>query len=45
VLVWDWGQGQVFRLADAQVSVCVFGATGSGRTSGTAICHDDASNE
>lgn len=32
----DWGQGQAFRLADAQTGVCVFGATGSGKTSGPA---------
>ena len=32
----DWGDGQAFRLADAQSGVCVFGATGSGKTSGPA---------
>lgn len=32
----DWGEGQAFRLADAQTGVCVFGATGSGKTSGPA---------
>jgi type IV secretory pathway TraG/TraD family ATPase VirD4 len=32
----DWGNGQAFRLADAQSGVCVFGATGSGKTSGPA---------
>src|SRR5277367_5508569 len=32
----DWGDGQGFRLADAQTGVCVFGATGSGKTSGPA---------
>jgi hypothetical protein len=32
----DWGGGQAFRLADAQTGVCVFGATGSGKTSGPA---------
>jgi type IV secretory system conjugative DNA transfer VirD4/TraG family protein len=32
----DWGNGQAFRLADAQTGVCVFGATGSGKTSGPA---------
>lgn len=32
----DWGQGQAFRLADALTGVCVFGATGSGKTSGPA---------
>ncbi len=30
----DWGNGEAFRLADAQTGVCVFGATGSGKTSG-----------
>lgn len=32
----DWGNGQAFRLADAQTGVCVFGATGSGKSSGPA---------
>ena len=32
----DWGNGHAFRLADAQTGVCVFGATGSGKTSGPA---------
>src|ERR1700677_4425544 len=32
----DWGAGQAFRLSDAQTGVCVFGATGSGKTSGPA---------
>src|SRR6267142_319778 len=32
----DWGDGHAFRLADAQTGVCVFGATGSGKTSGPA---------
>jgi hypothetical protein len=32
----DWGNGNAFRLADAQSGVCVFGATGSGKTSGPA---------
>jgi len=32
----DWGDGQAFRLSDAQTGVCVFGATGSGKTSGPA---------
>ncbi len=32
----DWGNGQAFRLADALTGVCVFGATGSGKTSGPA---------
>jgi hypothetical protein len=32
----DWGNGHGFRLADAQTGVVVFGATGSGKTSGPA---------
>jgi hypothetical protein len=32
----DWGNGNAFKLADAQTGVCVFGATGSGKTSGPA---------
>ena len=32
----DWGNGSGFRIADAQTGVCVFGATGSGKTSGPA---------
>ena len=32
----DWGDGQAFRLSDALTGVCVFGATGSGKTSGPA---------
>src|ERR1700722_5227945 len=32
----DWGSGQAFRLADAQTGGGVFGATGSGKTSGPA---------
>jgi hypothetical protein len=32
----DWGDGSAFRLADAQTGVSVFGATGSGKTSGPA---------
>jgi hypothetical protein len=32
----EWGNGHAFRLADAQTGVCVFGATGSGKTSGPA---------
>ena len=32
----DWGGGDAFRLADALTGVCVFGATGSGKTSGPA---------
>ena len=35
-IIRDWGNGQAFRLADAQTGVCVFGATGSGKTSGPA---------
>jgi hypothetical protein len=30
----DWQNGHAFRLADAQTGVIVFGATGSGKTSG-----------
>ena len=33
-IIRDWGNGQAFRLADAQTGVCIFGATGSGKTSG-----------
>lgn len=36
IVLRDWGNGQAFRLADAQTGVCVFGATGSGKTSGPA---------
>jgi len=32
----DWGNGSAFRIADAVTGVCVFGATGSGKTSGPA---------
>src|SRR5271170_5554639 len=32
----DWGNGQAFHLADALTGVSVFGATGSGKTSGPA---------
>ena len=35
-LLRDWGGGHAFRLADAHTGVCVFGATGSGKTSGPA---------
>ena len=35
-VIRDWGNGQAFRLSDAQTGVCVFGATGSGKTSGPA---------
>lgn len=33
-IIRDWGNGDAFRLADALTGVCVFGATGSGKTSG-----------
>src|SRR5882762_2094036 len=33
-LLRDWGNGQGFRLFDALTGVMVFGATGSGKTSG-----------
>jgi hypothetical protein len=36
MLIRDWGNGQSFRLSDAQTGVCVFGATGSGKSSGPA---------
>ena len=32
----DWRDGDYFRVADALTGVCVFGATGSGKTSGPA---------
>src|SRR5215469_2508034 len=35
-VIRDWGDGHAFRLADAQTGVIVFGATGSGKTSGPA---------
>ena len=35
-LLRDRGNGQAFRLADALTGVCLFGATGSGTTSGSA---------
>lgn len=35
-LIRDWGKGDAFRLSDALTGVCVFGATGSGKTSGPA---------
>ena len=35
-VIRDWGNGDAFRLADAQTGVIVFGATGSGKTSGPA---------
>lgn len=36
MLLRDWGQGHAFRLSDAVTGVCIFGATGSGKTSGPA---------
>ncbi|HVT11815.1 MAG TPA: TraM recognition domain-containing protein [Fimbriimonadaceae bacterium] len=33
-IVRDWGDGDCFRLADALSGVCIFGATGSGKSSG-----------
>lgn len=35
-IIRDWGNGNAFRIADAVTGVCVFGATGSGKTSGPA---------
>ncbi len=35
-VIREWGNGQGFRLADALTGVAVFGATGSGKTSGPA---------
>ncbi len=35
-VIRNWGNGQAFRLTDALTGVCVFGATGSGKTSGVA---------
>ncbi len=35
-VIRDWGNGQAFRLTDALTGACVFGATGSGKTSGVA---------
>lgn len=35
-VVRDWGEGHRFTISDAQTGVCVFGATGSGKTSGPA---------
>lgn len=35
-VIRNWGNGQAFRLTDAQTGVAVFGATGSGKTSGVA---------
>src|SRR6266850_2439250 len=35
-IIRDWGDGDAFRIADAQTGVIVFGATGSGKTSGPA---------
>jgi hypothetical protein len=35
-VIRNWGNNQAFRLTDALTGVCVFGATGSGKTSGIA---------
>ncbi len=35
-VIREWGNGQAFRLTDALTGVSVFGATGSGKTSGIA---------
>lgn len=35
-VIRDWGDGHAFRIADAQTGVIVFGATGSGKSSGPA---------
>jgi hypothetical protein len=35
-VIRDWRDGQAFRLSDALTGVAVFGATGSGKTSGAA---------
>ena len=35
-VIRDWGNGNAFHLTDALTGVCVFGATGSGKTSGPA---------
>jgi hypothetical protein len=35
-VIRDWGGGDAFRIGDALTGVCVFGATGSGKTSGPA---------
>jgi hypothetical protein len=35
-VIRDWGSGQAFHLSDALTGVSVFGATGSGKTSGPA---------
>lgn len=35
-VIRDWKNGEAFRLNDALTGVCVFGATGSGKTSGVA---------
>lgn len=34
-VIRDWQNGERFTIADAQTGVCVLGATGSGKTSGT----------
>lgn len=33
-VIRQWGTTHAFRIADAQTGVCIFGATGSGKTSG-----------
>jgi hypothetical protein len=35
-VIREWDNGDAFRLSDALTGVCVFGATGSGKTSGPA---------
>jgi len=35
-IIRDWGHNDAFRIGDALTGVCVFGATGSGKTSGAA---------
>ncbi len=35
-VIRDWNNGDAFHLSDALTGVCVFGATGSGKTSGPA---------
>src|SRR5580704_12849204 len=34
-VIREWENGEAFTVADATTGVCVFGATGSGKTSGT----------
>lgn len=33
-VIRDWGDGESFKIRDAQTGVCIFGATGSGKSSG-----------